>query len=91
MFRSIKTKFLVTQIGFVISIVVALGLVTYFIMFQSLRDSQLRYLEYAAMHIEEKMNMLIAGKEQSLEKIANSEMVTNYTKKQSENILQIRN
>jgi PAS domain S-box-containing protein len=56
-------------------------------MFQSLRSSQLQYLEYVAVHIEEKMNMLIAGKEQLLEKIATSEMVTNYTKKQSENML----
>ena len=87
MFRSIKTKILVIQIGFVLSTAVFLGLVTYFIMFQSLRDNQLQYLKYAATHIEEKMNMLIAHKEQLLEKIANSEMVTNYIKKQQENML----
>jgi HAMP domain-containing protein len=87
MFRSIKIKFLVTQIGFVLAIAVVLGLVTYFIMFRSLRNDRLQYLEYVATHIEEKMNMLIAGKEQLLEKIATSEMVTNYTKKQQENML----
>ncbi|MDD5327337.1 MAG: PAS domain S-box protein [Phycisphaerae bacterium] len=87
MLRSIRTKFLITQMGFVLTVALVLGLATYFIMFQSLRKSRMQYLEYAAVHIEEKMSILIAGKEQLLEKIAASEMVTNYAKKQQENML----
>lgn len=87
MFRSIKTKYITTQLVFILFMAVAIGLVTYIVMFRSLRDSQLQYLNYATMHIEEKINISIAGKEQLLEKIATSEMVISYNKKQSENIL----
>lgn len=87
MFKSIKIKFLVTQLGFVLAMTVVLGLATYFIMFRSLRDNQLHYLEYVSVTTGEKLNLLVDGKERLLEKIANSEMMSNYTRKQSENML----
>ena len=87
MFKSIKTKILVLQIGFILTMAIVLGLVTYFIMFRSLKNSQLQYLESMAMHIDEKVDIAITYKKQILEKIADSEAVTNYSKKQQETVL----
>ena len=58
MFKSIKIKFLITQLGFVLAMTVVLGLATYFIMFRSLRDNQLQYLEYVSVTTGEKINLL---------------------------------
>jgi hypothetical protein len=78
---------MVLQIGLVLSITIVLGTVSYFIMFQSVRANQQENLEHIAVNIGEKVNVLIAHKEQILEKTADSEVVANYFKKQQENVL----
>ncbi|MFA5293694.1 MAG: ATP-binding protein [Phycisphaerae bacterium] len=87
MFRSIKTKILVLQIGLVLSVAVSLGVVSYLITFSSLRASQQQNLRYLAANIGEEISVLIDSKGRLLEKIGTSETVTNYAKKQQENFL----
>jgi len=87
MFRSIKTKILVLQIGLVLSVAVSLGVISYLITFSSLRGSQQQNLKYLAANIGEEISVLIDSKGQLLEKISTSETVANYLKKQQENFL----
>jgi len=87
MFKSIKTKLLTVQIGFVLVMALVLGVVTDLIMFKSLKSSRLQYLDYVELHVEQEIDKAIDTREQLLEKIASSEVVANYTKKRSENIL----
>lgn len=87
MFKSIKTRIIVLQIGLVLSVAGCLGIISYMITFSSLRDSQEQSLRYLAAHTGEEINIFIANKEQSIEKIGNAEAVTNYLKKQQENFL----
>ena len=87
MFRSIKTKILVLQMGLVLSVTVCLGIISYRVTFSTVRDSQHQNLDYIAERISEGINALITDKEQLLEKIGSSEAVTNYSKKQQDNFL----
>lgn len=87
MFRSIRTKIMVLQIGLVLSVAISLGVITYLITFSSLRDSQKQNLEYLAKHISEQLSVAINNKGQLLEKIATSEMVENYFKKPMDSLL----
>ena len=84
MFRSIKTRIIVLQIGLVLSVAVCLGIISYMITFSALRDSQQQNLEYLAMNIGVEISAEITNKEELLEKISNTEAVVNYPKKQQD-------
>ena len=64
MFRSIKTKILVIQLGLVFSVVAGLGVVSYLIMYHSLEDSQRQHLEYVAEHVGKELNLIIENKKE---------------------------
>jgi signal transduction histidine kinase len=87
MFRSIKTKILVFQTAFAFAVVLGIGAGAYFIMYRSLKDSQQYNLEYTARHTGREISVSITHKEDLLEKIATSEAVINYSKKQQEDFL----
>jgi len=87
MFRSIKTKILILQIGLVISVAVSLGVASYVLTFSSLRDSQKQNLKYLSEYVGEQIKVSIENKEQLLEKIGSSEAVMNYFRKQQGNFL----
>jgi signal transduction histidine kinase len=84
MFRSIKTKIMVMQMGLVLSVVVGLGIVSYLIAFSSLRGSQQQNLESLAMYVGTEVSEVINSKGRLLEKIASAETVTNYSKRQDD-------
>ncbi len=84
MFRSIKTRIIVLQIGLVLSVAVSLGIISYMITFSSLRDGQQQNLEYLAMNIGVEISAEITNKKELLEKISNTEAVVNYPRKQQE-------
>jgi signal transduction histidine kinase len=87
MFRSIKTKIMVLQIGLVLVVSAALGGASYIIALKSITNDQKDELQYFAKHTVEHFTMLIEDREQSLEKIGNSEAVVHYFTKQQENFL----
>ncbi|MGD0784952.1 MAG: ATP-binding protein [Sedimentisphaerales bacterium] len=87
MFRSIKTKIIVLQVGLVLSVAVSLGIISYLITFSSLRDSQQQNLEYLAMNIGVEISAEITNKKDLLEKISNTEAVTNFPVKQQDSEL----
>jgi signal transduction histidine kinase len=87
MFRSIKTKIMILQIGLVLAVTIALGIASYVLAFTSLKEDQKEELQYFAKHTGEQLKIAISNKEQLLEKIGHSEAVTNYFKKQQENFI----
>ncbi|HBG27039.1 MAG: hypothetical protein A2Y10_04470 [Planctomycetes bacterium GWF2_41_51] len=87
MFRSIRTKIMVLQIGLVLAVTVSLGIISYMLTFSSLRESQKQNLEYMSEYVEGQIKAALDNKEQLLEKIGHSETMTNYYKKQQENFL----
>ncbi len=84
MFRSIRIKIMVLQIGLVLAVTAALGVASYIFVFASLKKDQKEKLQYFACHTEEQIKIAINIKEQLLEKVGHSEAVTNYFKKQQE-------
>lgn len=84
MFRSIKTKIMVIQMGLVLSVVIGLGAISYLIAFSSLKGSQQQNLESLAMYIGTEISEIISDKGRLLEKIADAEAVTNYSQKRDD-------
>lgn len=87
MFKSIRTKIMFMQIGLVLAATAGLGIASYMLTYSSLKESQRQNLEYLSEYVGSQINIAIKNKEQVLEKIANSEAVINYHKKQQENFL----
>ena len=87
MFKSIRIKIMVLQTGLVLAVTVALGIASYILTFNSIKQDQKEKLQYYANHTGEQIKIAINNKEQLLEKIGHSEAVTTYFKKQQENFL----
>jgi signal transduction histidine kinase len=87
MFKSIRTKIMVLQIGLVLTVTISLGIASYMLTFSALKLSQKENLEYLTEHMREQMRDNITHKEDMLEKIGHSEAVLTYFKKQQDNFL----
>jgi mannitol-specific phosphotransferase system IIBC component len=87
MFKTIRTKIMVLQIGLVLSVIISLGIASYVLAFSSLNHSQKENLQYLTEHMREQLRNTIYNKEQTLEKIGHSEVVSSYIKNQQMNLL----
>jgi len=84
MFKSIKTKFLISQIGLVISVSALLGFVAYFIMVDSVKKSQREYLTHISRDQANHLNLFIEKKSGIIERLANNKAVTEYSREFNE-------
>ncbi|OHB52962.1 MAG: hypothetical protein A2Y12_09880 [Planctomycetes bacterium GWF2_42_9] len=78
MFSSIKTKIMVLQAGLILSVLICLGVISYLISHSALKESQKQTLEFLADSVSERVNDLIFDRGLFLERLADSEAITNY-------------
>jgi len=87
MFRSIKTKILVSHIGLVLLICGLLGVSSYALLIDSLMKTQQKHLENIARDQAEKLWYIIKNKEEKFRTIAMSEAVEAYSREYQEPVL----
>lgn len=87
MFRSIKTKILVSHIGLILLTCSLLGVASYVLMVDSLMKTQQNYLENIARDQAEKLGYLIQHKEEKFKSLAMSEAIEAYSMEYHEPVL----
>jgi signal transduction histidine kinase len=87
MFRSIKTKIMVLQAGLILSVIICLGVISYLTSHSALKESQKQTLEFLADSLSERINDLIFDRGLLLERLADSEAITNYMAKHDDSAL----
>lgn len=87
MFRSIKTKILVSHIGLILLTCSLLGVSSYVLMVDSLMKTQQYYLENIARNQAEKLGYLIQHKEEKFKALAMSEAIEAYSMEYHEPVL----
>lgn len=86
-FRSIKTKILVSHIGLVLLICGLLGISSYALLIDSLMKTQQKHLKNIAWDQAEKLGYIIKNKEEKFRTIAMSEAVEAYSREYQEPVL----
>ncbi|MCJ7602601.1 MAG: response regulator [Desulfobulbaceae bacterium] len=86
-FRSIKTKILVSQIGLVLLVCGLLGFSSYVFMVDSLKKTQEQRLRNIAQDQAEKLSAMIRYKEEKFRTLAMSEAIEAYTREYHEPVL----
>lgn len=86
-FRSIKTKILVSHIGMVLTICGLLGISSYVLMVDSLMKTQQKHLENIARDQAEKLSYIVTNKEEKFKTIAMSEAIESYSREYQEPVL----
>lgn len=87
MFRSIKTKILVSQIGLVLLVCGLLGFSSYVLMVDSLKKTQEQRLRNIAQDQAQKLSAMIQHKEEKFRSLATSEAIEAYTREYHEPVL----
>jgi len=86
-FRSIKTKILVSQIGLVLLVCTLLGFSSYVLMVDSLKKTQEQRLRNIAQDQAQKLSAMIQYKEEKFRTMATSEAIEAYTREYHEPVL----
>ncbi|MEW6521600.1 MAG: ATP-binding protein [Thermodesulfobacteriota bacterium] len=86
-FRSIKTKILVSQIGLVLLVCGLLGFASYFVMVDSLKKTQQQRLRNIAQEQAQKLGAMIRYKEEKFRTLATNEAIEAYTREYHEPVL----
>jgi len=87
MFRSIKTKILVSQIGLVLLVCGLLGFSSYVLMVDSLKKTQEQSLRNIALEQAEKLSTMIRYKEERFATLATNEAIEAYSREYHEPVL----
>ncbi|MBU4261872.1 MAG: response regulator [Proteobacteria bacterium] len=87
MFRSIKTKILVSQIGLVLLVCGLLGFSSYVLMVDSLKKTQEQRLRNIAQDRAQELSAMIQYKEEKFRTLATNEAIEAYTREYHEPVL----
>ncbi|MDW7773041.1 MAG: response regulator [Desulfobulbaceae bacterium] len=87
MFRSIKTKILLSQIGLVLITCGLLGISSYILMVDSLMKTEQKHLENIARNQAEKLGSFIQHKEEKFKSLSMSESIEAYSMEYHEPVL----
>jgi len=87
MFKSIKTKIAVSQIGFILLLSTVLGMSTYFLTVRFLKNGQQKNLEYIAEDKADELKSILESKAEKFREILSSEVLNLYLSTGEEKLL----